>query len=488
MRIAFDHGAWPVIQYPCLGENLALTRPNILLISTDQQRWDALGVSGNSLIETPNLDALATRGTYFDRCIAQNPVCMPSRVSTLTGRYCSALRITHMAVTVPKDTLTLPRILGTYGYHNALIGKLHFLPHSNRDHRVPHPDYGFDHMELADEPGCYEDAYRAWVSKVAPDQLDHISPGLPPAARKWQEVMGIRDGVNHSDRLDRSWKAASCKSDVTFTAFVARQTIEYLKSHRPDPFFCCAGFYSPHSPWIAPQEFLDMYDVDDMPTPNFPPDLAVNRPSEFSDQAIRENTRAYYAMVSEVDHWVGRILETLENEGLADNTVVVFTSDHGEFLGEHMRYGKGPWAPDVVSRVPLIVCVPEALGGCSGRKVGDIVECVDIVPTLLDIAGIPIPPDVQGDLLPVTEKRVECKGDGLGLTEWHGGRSLRMPGLRYVATADGSEMLFDLEKDPWEYHNVACDPTYADGLAEARKALIRRMIRIEQPLPREWPY
>jgi len=466
-----------------------LTRPNILFISTDQQRWDALGASGNPRIKTPNLDALAAGGVYFDCCIAQNPVCMPSRISTLSGRYCSALRITQMAVTVPEETVTLPRILGRYGYHNALIGKLHFTPHSNRDHRVPHPDYGFHHMELADEPGCYEDAYRAWVSKVAPDQLAHISPGLPPAARQWRRVMGISDHIEHPDRLDRGWNAFGGASDVTFSAFVGRQTIEYLKNRRPDPFLCCAGFYSPHSPWIAPQEFLDLYDPADMRLPDFPPDLAQNRPNEaFSDRAIRENTRAYYAMVSEVDHWVGRILETLEEEGLADNTIVVFTSDHGEFMGEHLRYGKGPWAPDVVSRVPLIVRVPEALGGCSGRTVGDIVECVDIVPTLLDAAGIPVPPDVQGDLLPVTERRPQCAGDGLGLTEWHGGRSLRLPGLRYVAMADGSEMLFDLKNDPWEYRNVADDPEYADALCGARKALIGRMIRIEQPLAREWPY
>jgi len=131
-----------------------LTRPNILFIHTDQQRWDTLAANGNSVIRTPNLDRLAAEGTNFDHAFAQNPVCMPSRVSVLTGQYCSALRITHMAVTVPEDTVTLPAMLRNYGYHNALIGKLHFLPHSNRDHREVHPAYGFHHLELSDEPGC----------------------------------------------------------------------------------------------------------------------------------------------------------------------------------------------------------------------------------------------------------------------------------------------------------------------------------------------
>jgi arylsulfatase A-like enzyme len=240
---------------------------------------------------------------------------------------------------------------------------------------------------------------------------------------------------------------------------------------------------------VAPQEYLDLYDPARMPLPHYPPEIANDRPSEgFSDQELRAIAQGYFAMISEVDHWVGRILDALKAQGLADETVVVFCSDHGEWLGEHFRYGKGYWAPDVVSRVPLIVSVPEALGGAFGREVGDIVECVDVVPTLLDAAGIPIPAEVQGDLLPVAADRAVCEGDGLGLNEYHGWKSLRMRSARYVAEADGSEHLYDLDADPWEYRDVARDAAYAGLLADARKALIRRMISIEQPMKREWPY
>ncbi|PIW13155.1 MAG: hypothetical protein COW34_11170, partial [Armatimonadetes bacterium CG17_big_fil_post_rev_8_21_14_2_50_66_6] len=148
----------------------------------------------------------------------------------------------------------------------------------------------------------------------------------------------------------------------------------------------------------------------------------------------------------------------------------------------------GHWAPDVVSRVPLLFRVPEALGGAAGRRVSDLVECVDLVPTLLRLAGVPIPPQVQGDQLPVPADCTTCEGDSLALCEHHGWRSLRLPGFRYVAEASGVERLYDLDTDPWEYRDVAADPTYAGALADARKALLGRMLRIEQPLTREWPY
>jgi len=466
-----------------------MSTPNILLLHTDQQRWDTLTANGNNIIKTPNLDRLGASGVNFDHCIAQNPVCMPSRLSLMTGRYCSSLKVTHMAVNVPQDTVAIQHVLGLQGYQTALIGKLHFLAHSNRDHRKPHPPYGFDHMELSDEPGCYEDAYRAFVRKVAPDQLDNISLGLPPVTAEWHRLTGFKDDIKHPRRIFGEWGEFPGDEDVTHTAFVGRRTIDYIRSQQGAPFFCFAGFYSPHEPFVAPRNYLDLYDVQDMPAPQFPEDVARRRTGpSFTDEAIRANTRAYYAMISEVDAWVGRIMDTLEEAGIADNTIVAFTSDHGEFLGEHMRYGKGPWAPDVISRVPLIVNVPEALGGARGRQVSDIVECVDLVPTLLDAAGIQIPPDVQGDLLPVTNDRDACTGDGLGLVEWRGGRSLRLPGYRYVAEAGRADRLFDLNKDPFEYRDVAADPAYANALTSARVALIDRMIRIEQPLPLEWPY
>ncbi|MCY4525785.1 MAG: sulfatase-like hydrolase/transferase, partial [Anaerolineaceae bacterium] len=174
-----------------------MERPNILILYTDQQRHDALGINGNADIQTPVLDRLARDGVNFDHCFVQNPVCMPSRASFLSGCYPSSLGITHMGVPLPADVVTLPHLLRPYGYRSANIGKLHFLPHANRDHRVPHPMYGFDHLEISDEPGVYEDAYRAWVRSFAPEQLDELSAGLPPGAEVWRRTLGIPDEVRH---------------------------------------------------------------------------------------------------------------------------------------------------------------------------------------------------------------------------------------------------------------------------------------------------
>ena len=242
---------------------------------------------------------------------------------------------------------------------------------------------------------------------------------------------------------------------------MAEQTIDYLQQAGERPFFLFSGFYSPHSPWVAPQEFLDLYDPDELPLPPLSPELDARRTdTSFSDAELRSVRHGYYAMISEVDHHVGRILETLEARGLADNTVVVFTSDHGEWLGEHLRYGKGHWAPDCISRVPLIVRAPNAIPE-AGKVVHDIVECIDIVPTLLTAAGIPIPRGLQGNcLLPALTD--DClPDDGLGLTEYTGWKSLRAPGLRYVSEANGQEALYDLATDPAEYCNVAANPAYA---------------------------
>jgi arylsulfatase A-like enzyme len=464
-----------------------MRRPNILIIHTDQQRWDALGANGNRDIHTPNLDRLAREGVNFDHCCAQNPLCMPSRVSMFTGQYPSTLRIMHNGVPVPADTPTLPRLLKPYGYHTANIGKLHFLPHANRDHREAHPDYGFDHLEISDEPGCYEDAYRAWVRHRAPDQLDLISIGLPPAAVAWQNLMKAPDGINHPDeRFPKKPIPFRGRADLTHSAFVGEQTVEFLSNQDPgSPFMCVAGFYSPHSPWVVPQKFLDLYDPESIALPEFPEDIDAQRSDErFSDSELRGARHGYYAMVSEVDHYVGKILETLEDKGLAENTIAVFTSDHGEWLGEHLRYGKGYPAHDCISRVPCIMRQP----GREGRTVSDIVEAVDILPTLLECAGIPVPGHLQGRSLKPFLEGGRAPVRGSALMEFTGWKSLRTERYRYIAESDGKESLFDLDKVFGEYHDVAQDATYSEVLADMRKRLVHRLIKIERPTPRVWSY
>lgn len=469
-----------------------MRRPNILLLYTDQQRWDALGANGNTDIQTPHLDQLAHEGINFDHYFVQNPVCMPSRLSFLTGQYPSTLGITHMGVPVPEDAVTLPHLLRNYGYHSANIGKLHFRPHANRDHREPHPDYGFDHLEISDEPGPYADAYRAWVAAQAPAELDNISLGLPPTTEIWQRAMGIEDGIKHPDeRFPIKALPCASRSDLTHTAFVADQTIDYIDRHQADPFLCIAGFYSPHSPWVAPQEYIDRYDADALTLPTFPPEVEAHRgrrdTDPHSDAALRQAHLGYYAMVSEVDHHVGRILAQLDELGLADNTIVVFTSDHGEWLGEHLKYGKGYPGHDCITRVPLLVRWP---GGqaAPGRTESGLVEGVDVVPTLLECAGIQVPYHLQGQSLYPALLAREWSGKAGALTEMHGWKTLRNAQYRYLITADGREQLYDLTADPDAYRNLSDDPAHGAIVAQLRRQLLTHQLAGERPLPRTWTY
>ena len=466
-----------------------MRRPNLLLCVTDQQRWDALGASGaNPDIKTPHLDGLAAQSLNFDHYFVQSPVCMPSRVSFLTGQYPGTLGITHMGVPVPPDTITLPQMLKGFGYRCANMGKLHFLPHASRDHRDIHPAYGFDQWEISDEPGCYEDAYFAWVRQKNPGAIDALSCGLPPARSDWNRIMGAPDTVVHPEagRGEHTPRAFGTDDDLTHTAFVAERTLDYLQSatRRPDdPFLLISGFYSPHSPWIAPQKYFDLYDPSTLTLP--PRDTWGNR----DEAIIRAAHHGYYAMISEVDDYVGRILNYLDTSGLAENTVVVFTSDHGEWLGtQNGRFGKGYPADDCVSRVPFLLRVPlplQAVKNAAPRPVSTIVEAVDLVPTLLDLGGIPLPPHLQGRSLldPLPPDAAAS-----ALTEMNDWKALRTPGFRYLLHADGREKLHDLTTDPWEMRDVAADPAFFDVLASHRLWLLRRLLERERPLARTWPY
>lgn len=463
-------------------------RPNILILYTDQHRWNALGVNGNRQIRTPNLDHLAGQGVNFDHCFVQNPVCMPSRVSFLTGRYPSSLGIPHMGVPVPRDIQTLPRLFRAYGYRSGYFGKLHFLPHANREHREAHPDYGFEQLEVSDEPGVYEDAYRAWVRRVDPTQLDHLSTGLPPATHLWRSIMEQEDSVHHPFSGERDDFRGAIpfpgREEVTHSAFVADRLIDFLHQQGEQPFLCVGGFYSPHAPWVVPQRFLDLYNPDELDLPDHPNESGG---SDANRHRLRSARHGYYAAISEVDHHVGRVLKTLEERGLAENTIIVFTSDHGEWLGEQGRWGKGYPGSDAVSRVPLVIVDPRARE-TTGLRCQTIVEAVDVLPTLLDLAGIQKMPHLQGNSLIEELSGTSSRGKGLALMEFAGWKNIRTHGFRYLVHSDGREVLWDMQKDPGECCDVAAAPAYRDILAEHRHLMLRRLLEIERPLARVWPY
>ena len=404
----------------------------------------------------------------------------------------SASRI--WGVPVPEDLITLPRLLKQYGYRTANIGKLHFLPHASRDHSRPHPSYGFDHLEIADEPGVYEDAYRAWVRRQAPDQMDGISAGLPPNTSVWQRAMGIEDGIAHRGEPEgrHDFKRAiafAADNHLSYSAFVGERTTEFIEAAGAEPFFCIASFYSPHAPWIAPQSYLDMYDANELSLPEYPAEIDRRRPADpdalCSDEQLRSAKQGYYAMISEVDHFIGRILDALERSGKREETIIVFTSDHGEWLGDHLRFGKGYPADDAVSRVPLIISAP---GAPEAIQHDGIVEAVDIVPTLLELAAVQTPTFMQGESLASLILGKGARRKRVAMTEGTGWKSLRIPRFRYLIHDDGRECLWDLTLDPGAYHDLAEEPGYEGELTACRRYLLTRLLAMERPRERTWTY
>ena len=275
---------------------------------------------------------------------------------------------------------------------------------------------------------------------------------------------------------------------MTHTAFVAEQSIEFMRqqAHTGQPFLCIAGIYSPHSPWVAPQQFFDLYDPAALTLPTFPPEIEAQRgPSNFPDEELRRAHHGYYGQISEVDHHVGGLLGALDDLGIADDTVVIFTSDHGEWLGEHLRYGKGYPAHDQCSRVPLLIWSADA--SITAHRDSGLTEALDVLPTILDLAGIQVPPHLQGtSLLPRLYN--DAPGATSALTEHTGWKSLRTERSRYVLHADGAENLYDLSAEWGDYRDVAADPAYTADLAAARHELGRKLLAAERPQPRAWPY
>ncbi len=453
-----------------------MQRPNVLILYTDQQRWDALAAAGNERIHTPNLDALAARGVVFDHAFCNCPVCMPSRMSMLSGRYPSAVGACCNGIEMPEDMPCLHNLLAPYGYHTGNIGKLHFKNHASayRDHRDPHPTYGFDTLIHSDEPGCYDDAYIKWVAQQAPDQVDNCRVDTPPAwtgtpihlhPRRTHEPY-VFDGPEH----------------LTHSAFVAEETVSFLARHQHEPFFCIAGFYAPHAPLNPPQRFVDLYDVDAMPLPHRNEDENLD---DTSDAQWRKTVAYYYALVSHVDDQVGRILQALDRLGLRDNTIVVFTSDHGEYLGDHGRIGKsGP--EDCSARVPLIVSYPQAFEPCGIRH--ELMEAVDIAPTLLDWCGVQAPPFLQGRSF-----RSLLEGGGYtprasAFVEFrvpfgYGYKAVRTHEHLYVHETSGNERLFLLDDDRHALTDRSADPACRETLASMRLCLLERWFDVEKQIP-----
>jgi arylsulfatase len=346
---------------------------NILLILTDQQRWDSLGCYGAPGVYTPNLDRLAAQGTRYARCYVNGTICTPSRASLWTGKHIPGHGVHSLHDCLPEDEILFPKRLQEAGYDTALFGKLHVSGHY-REYDRRHPNDGFGTYEWASDPfGPWgmENAYLDWLADRDPD---------------------LREEIRQNSRATGNIPVAS-----HMTAWAAERTIDFLggRSSGKKPFFCCMSVFDPHSPYTNhPKESEDALDVPNLPDVIAADQLFEGRPLAHemenkwgtkvpAPETLAEWRVGYHAGIAHIDAQVGRVLAELGAQGLAEDTVVIFTSDHGDMLGDHGLMTKGAYFYDACTRVPMIVHDPRKSASVESSPV----QLHDIAGTCLQVAG-----------------------------------------------------------------------------------------------------
>lgn len=456
-------------------------RPNILWFCTDQQRFDTIGALGNPHVHTPNLNRLAESGTAFTRAYCQNPICTPSRASFMTGRYPSAVGVnTNGNDFFPLDAeeTLVSRLFAEAGYDCGLVGKLHLAGCADR--KEPRVSDGFRVFEWSHSPrplwSANDHCYARWL----------IDKGLDP-----QDVLHLRD-----KRKDRAIVPSPDQDNVVpahhHLTWAGERAAHFVRTARR-PWLLCLNTFEPHPPFNPPWEYFRRYDPASLPGPLFrKQDIEHQRkleaagvdfqttstdPSEFGGKALQA---AYYASVEFVDHQLGLLLQTLQESGQLDNTIVLFMSDHGEMLGDHGLVQKGCRFYDGLVRVPLIWSWPAAIR--RGITAHALTELTDVAPTLLELAGIAAPGRMQGrslagiltGLTDPDSHRDSVRSeylDSLGMSNRTRATMYRDDTWKLVQYhSAGTGELYNMNDDPGEFTNLWDDPS----VQRVREELIRR--------------
>jgi uncharacterized sulfatase len=447
-----------------LADARAADKLNVLFIAVDDMNND-LGCYGHPDVRSPNIDRLARMGVRFDRAYCQFPLCSPSRVSLLTGLRPDTTKIFDLRTDFRKQTLpnvvTLPQMFMNNGYYSARVGKIYHYGNPG--------DIGTSGL---DDP-------QSWHHVVNPAGRDKTV--LETDIMNYTPRRGLGSAMALlADKAGRDEEHTDGK--------VATEAIKLLEQHKDKPFFIAAGFYKPHTPYVAPQKYFDLYPLDKVQLPPVPPDtpklvpqpaLASTTPWPYFGVTVeqaRECKRAYYAAISFVDAQIGRLLDAVDRLKLWDNTVVVFWSDHGYHLGEHGLWMKQSLFEES-ARVPLVIIAPGAKG--NGKPCARVVEFVDLYPTLADLAGLAPPKDLAGASLKPLLDDPQAQRDRPAYTQvWRGGfpgHSVRTERWRYTEWDNGKRgsQLYDHDADPHELTNLVEDPKHAPVVARMR-ALVRQ--------------
>ncbi|MGN0972976.1 MAG: sulfatase-like hydrolase/transferase [Aristaeellaceae bacterium] len=429
-----------------------MDRDNILLITTDQQRFDTIQALGNSSIYTPHLDYMLTQGTAYTRCYADCPLCVPSRTTLMTGQrgYESGVltNASHAAVMgqATRERRTLPALLTDAGYQTRAMGKMHFDP--------VRACYGFESMTLP---------------------LDYL--------RQCERRDNVRPKVHGAMECELVPAISTVDTKDSITTWTVDGSIDFLETRDPlRPFFLWTSFTKPHPPFDPCRDFWELYDGIPMPEAVYG-DWSENLDTMpqgfmagcyentdvhlFSPRQLANTRRAYYAMITQVDYALGRLFGCLRENGLDRNTWVIFTSDHGEMLGDHHMSQKNLFF-EGSAHVPCLILPPKGRGEPVNRRVDTLTELADIFTTILAIAGVPAPEEAHG----VDLRRPFAERTFFG-NSLNRNFCVMREGYKLVYSACGDQyLLFDMDRDPMERHNLAELPEHARTKEELTRLML----------------
>jgi uncharacterized sulfatase len=464
----------------CAPPAVAAEKMNVLLIVSDDLTNNTLGCYGSPVSTTPNIDRLAAKGVRFDRAYCQFPLCNPSRASFLTGLRPDTLKVYENATQFRKhapDAQSLGQTFQRAGYAVGRVGKLYH-------YGVP-GQIGTDGLD--DKP--------SWQFVVNPRGRDKDD-------EEKDLIFSLNPNGKGSGRYGGtlSWLAADGTDAEQTDGKIAAEVVKQLAANKGKPFFLACGFFRPHTPYVAPKKYFEMYPADKLKLPEVPeghreagpvPAFGSAKPEQarLTDDLRRKALQAYCAATTFMDAQVGVVLDALEQQKLADKTIVVFMSDHGYHLGEHGLWQKMSLFENS-ARVPLVVYDPRASG--NGKVCPRTVELVDLHATLADLAGAEAPrtdgaslkplladPSAKWDRPAVTQVSrgtPTLTGEVVGKNPWFMGYSVRTERYRYTEWDGGKKgvQLFDYEKDPGELKNLAEDPAHADTVKQLKALLPKK--------------
>jgi len=446
-----------------LGRSKPSGKPNILVIMSDEHNASVLGCYGNDIVLTASLDGLARRGVTFESCYCNSPLCVPSRLSFTSGKYASRVSAWNNDCWLPTaDYPSLPRAMNTAGYESILCGKMHY----DKTRRYGFTELG--NMNTSQKKG-----------KGGRRKADDLEP---------------KPGL--SSRFDE-FRTAGDSRILTHDRKVTDGTVKFLKNRKASdkPFFMLAGYIAPHFPLIVPEKYWRQY-RGKVPMPKIPEGHLESQPRNYKhlrigfnvegvpDEIVRKGRELYYGLTQWLDEEIGKVLYAMENSEVADNTVVIYTTDHGENMGEHGLWWKN-CLYEHASRVPLIVSWPARWKG--GQRRTQACSLVDLMQTIAELGAADVPGDWNGDsmLRWLDEPGFEWKD--LAVSEYYahniasGYAMIRKGRYKYVyhTPADASHPaereLYDLKSDPDEFNNLAGEERYKNRIDVLHAALVKEI-------------